>query len=837
MGYPIGLTDQEVLERHTAGKGNLELEAAGRTYWDIIRHNLLSYFSLILFSICIILVVLGQYGDAQITASIGFVNALIGTFQEIRAKRQLEKISLFALPRVIVLRNKREQEVAAVDLVEGDIIRLQAGDQAVVDGRLLSSAALEMDESLLTGEADSVHKLEGAEVLSGSFCLSGNGYYRAEKVGGESFANQLTAAARVFEPVHTPLQAQVNYVVRLIMIIALIMGAIFYIAGFVQGFTLIENIKATAVITGLVPYGLFLTVAVTYALGSAKIAQQGALVQQSNAVESLHHVDVLCLDKTGTLTANQMHLDAIIPLHDDVAQGEVTQMLGRYVRSSSLTNATSQAIAAGTGGEKLPVAKEITFSSSRRWSAIAFEQDGMSGAYVLGAWEMVLPYLTTDNADKIDEVRGAAEALSEKGMRVLLFAGNAKTVALHNENGAPELPILMPLALVSLRNEIRPMAAETLAEFVNLGLQLKILSGDNPDTVVAVAKQAGLQNLSQISGPDLAELTPAEQGEAITETVVFGRMTPEQKQLVVSTLNDQGHYVAMIGDGVNDVLSLKKAKLGIAMQSGSHATRNVADMVLLDDSYAALIPALAQGKKMVNGIRDATYLLAARGLCYAMVIIGVMMVGLSFPFEPSQLGLTAFSVGIPAFLLTLFAPAKDRDESLLHSILTFVLPFTILTMLMGVGLYAYFSFQITNELSSDRLPDRAIERFENNTGLTFGEDAQFEEVVVTFVGQTNLSNFLSIATMLMILFLYPPIQFFAVWRPVTPDKRPALVTIALVIAYALILEVDIVHDHFGISSTPGWIWGIQAMFLAVWLFSFRFVLKHKWVEKLLIASD
>ena len=245
---------------------------------------------------------------------------------------------------------------------------------------------------------------------------------------------------------------------------------------------------------------------------------------------------------------------------------------------------------------------------------------------------------------------------------------------------------------------------------------------------------------------------------------------------------------------------------------------------------------MAQGKKMVNGIPDSTYLLASCGLCYALVIFAVVMIGLSFSFKPSQLDLTAFSVGVPALFLTLFAPAKDRDESLLHSVLTFVLPFAVFTMLFAVGFYVYYDFEITDELA-DGVPERLVERFEETTGLVYGVDAQFDEVVITFISQTNLSNFLSLATMLMILFLYPPYPFFAVWRPVTPDKRPALMTVGLIITYVLVLELNVVQDRFGIIGTPEWAWGVLAGVLAVWFLGFRLILKHKWAEEILLTED
>ena len=276
MSQLSGLSEQEVVERRTAGRGNTVSSGTGRTYWDIARFNLFSYFNNILFTVGLILAALGQYNDAFVTAIVGVVNALISTVQEIRAKRQLDQIAVLARPTVTVVRDGNEREVAATDLVEGDVMRLQAGDQAVVDGRLLDDGVLEMDESLLTGETDLIRKGAGDEIFSGSFCVTGDSYVEAEKVGSESFANKLTAAARSFDPVQTPLQKNINYAVQLLMVLAVVMGLIFYVAGFIQDFTFLENVKATAVLIGLVPYGLFLTIAVAYALGSVTIANQGA---------------------------------------------------------------------------------------------------------------------------------------------------------------------------------------------------------------------------------------------------------------------------------------------------------------------------------------------------------------------------------------------------------------------------------------------------------------------------------------------------------------------------------------------------------------------------------
>ncbi|MEZ4679398.1 MAG: HAD-IC family P-type ATPase [Caldilineaceae bacterium] len=668
-----GLSSTEATARRQQGLGNTTAGSTGRTYGDIIRANLFSYFNNILFIVGTVLALLGRYNDAFVTVIVGLVNAVISTMQEIRAKKQLDQIAVLARPKVTVVRDGQEQEVIAGELVQGDIIRLQAGDQAVVDGHVLGDGVAELDESLLTGESDLIRKRAGDEILSGSFCVTGNLYFAAEKVGNESFANKLTAAARSYNLSQTPLQSRVSYAVRLLMALAVLMGLIFYLAGFIQNFTFVENVRATAVLIGLVPYGLFLTIAVAYALGAVTIANRGALVQQSNAVESLSNVDVLCMDKTGTLTANRLILDGVTPLGDQHTD-LVNEALGDFVHSAATSNTTSSAIAAGIQGTKHMTSDEVAFASSRKWSALAFDSMERRGVYVLGAIEMMADALPDATVTADSPLVRAVSAHSDQGLRVLLFAYNPSATSLHDAAGEPALLALTPLALVTLRDELRPQARETLSQFADLGVQLKIISGDNPQTVAALARQAGFENPRLISGSELAKMSPEEVRLAAEEASIFGRISPEQKQQLVDVLTQGGHYVAMMGDGVNDVLSLKKAKLGIAMQSGSNATRNVADMVLLGDSYAALIPALSEGKRIINGITDATYLLVGRGLAYAMIIVGVMMVGLSLPFEPAQLGLTTFSVGFPAFMLTLWARPEERNEPLLPSMLRFVLP-------------------------------------------------------------------------------------------------------------------------------------------------------------------
>lgn len=840
-----GLSTSEVADRRRQGLGNSTHSGGGRTYSEIARTNLFSSFNNILFVVGTMLAILGRYNDAFITVIVGLFNAIISTVQEVRAKQQLDQIAVLARPKVTVVRDGQEQEIAADLLVQGDLIRLHSGDQAVVDGQVvdvgdgIGDGTAEIDESLLTGESDLIRKRTGDEILSGSFCVTGNLYFVAEKVGDESFANKLTAAARTYSLSQTPLQSRVTYAIRLLMALAVLMGLIFYVAGFIQNFSFSENVRATAVLIGLVPYGLFLTIAVAYALGAVTIANRGALVQQSNAVESLSNVDVLCMDKTGTLTANRLLLDDVKVLGNQDLNA-VEAALGDFVHSAATTNTTSSAIAKGIDGTAYTPNDEVAFASSRKWSALAFDRRERHGTYVLGAVEMMTQALPPEALAEGSILAQMISDLSDEGLRVLLFAHNPTVTTLHNGAEEPILPPLTPLALVTLRDELRPLAKETLSQFADLGVQLKIISGDNPQTVAALARQAGFVDPKLVSGPELAKMSPEEVRVAAEEATIFGRISPDQKQQLVGVLTEQGHYVAMMGDGVNDVLSLKKAKLGIAMQSGSNATRNVADMVLLGDSYAALLPALSEGKRIVNGISDATYLLVGRGLSYALIIVAVMMVGLNFPFEPAQLGLTTFSVGFPAFMLTLWARPDERREPLLPSMLRFVLPFAIWTMLVAVVLYSLSHSQVLSiieEVATMEIPTRGIEFFEMVTGLTYGVDADFETMAATLMAQTQLSTFVSLATMMLVLFLQPPSAFFAVWRPVSPDRRPAYLTIALMVAFFFLLGIPPVASYFGIINVPFRASSILLAGLVLWTFGFRLILQQRWFDKLLLMES
>lgn len=659
----------------------------------------------------------------------------------------------------------------------------------------------------------------------------------AEKVGAASFTNQLTATARNFQVTYTPLQQQIDFVVRLVMLVVVVISIIIFGASVLEGLSTVRLVQIAAVLSGQVPYGLFLMIVVAYALGASTIAKQGALVQQTNAVESLSNIDVLCMDKTGTLTANRLAFNDLYPLGDVPAEAVGTH-LGAFVRSATVSNATSEAISAGIAGEPQPIADEVPFASARKWSALAFankvDASRPRGVYVLGAWEMLQPYLQPEIAKSTSALTEQLRAWSSQGLRVLLFAYNPHVTTLHNHEEQPQLPVLTPLALVSLRDELRPQAKETIAAFSQLGVELKVISGDNPGTVAALAKQAGFSpDIRLVSGPELEAMSQAEFDQAASEVTVFGRIKPEQKDQLVGALIRQGKRVAMMGDGVNDVLALKKASLGIAMQSGSSAARNVADMILLNDSFAALRPAFQEGRRIIGGMTNALYLFLARVATTTLIIIGVTMVGLDFPFDPAQVALTTFTVGIPAFFLTLWARPQRLQANLLSSLARFVFPVAIVTMLMAVAIYVidYRSLLDSPLTSEDQA--WAVELFESYTGVEAGTSS-YTNAVATVLAQGSVSMFISWTACLLILFLEPPSRFFLGWRTeVSPDKRPAWLALTLFLLFWVIWSYDPLGNYFGILVKPFFISSIIMGVVVVWFFVVRTVWRLHLFERFL----
>jgi cation-transporting ATPase E len=680
----------------------------------------------------------------------------------------------------------------------------------VGDGRV------DVDESLLTGESDLVTKHPGDPVLSGSFCVNGSVLYEAQKVGLESYANQITAGARAFRRVLTPLQTEVNLVIRVLILVVAYFEIMLVAASYFNDTPIVESVKMSVVIAGLVPNGLFLATAVAYSLGAVRIARRGALVQQANAVESLSNVDVLCLDKTGTLTSNALRMEETLPLC--VPVDELAHALGDYAANTQIGNLTIAAIAQACPGQKRNVKEEVPFSSEQKWSALAFDDPARRGVYVLGAPEMLRLALKAGS-----ELSPVMDEWTALGLRVLLLACRCDLPPLQDAHERPQLPPdLEPLGLISFSDQLRPEARDTLKSFAKAGIALKIISGDNPQTVMAVAQQAGLPaGARMIAGTELAHKQPAEFAQAAEDTTIFGRITPQQKQDLVKALKSRGHYVAMIGDGVNDVLSLKQANLGIAMQSGSQATRSVADIVLLNDSFASLPQAFREGQRILNGMQDILKIFLTRVVYVALLILSTGLLG-GFPFEPKQSSLLALlTVGIPTVALATWAkPGRPPRRDLVRSLMYFVLPAAI-----SISLIALLGYMVLFVNAFGDLSDAA--------------SGSADALIVTqaqAIAQTGLTTITVMCGLLLLAFVQPPVKFFVGGDALSRDWRPTILALVEGAAYLLLLTVPDLQPLFALTPLTPVELGLIGIAVIVWMLLLRFTYRMRLLERFISAD-
>jgi cation-transporting ATPase E len=823
-----GLTSQEASARRRAGEANTPVSGSSRTYATILRTNVFSFYNTILFVIGATLLALGRYNDAFVSVGLGLVNAVIGAVQELRAKRKLDGLQLLDQARVTVLRDGVEIGLAPHEVVREDVLRVRAGDQVVVDGPLLDGGRVETDESLLTGESDPVVKEPGDDLRSGSFCVAGRGYQRARDVGVASYAGRLTIEARRVSTDKTPLQRRIDFVVRLVMALVVLMSGAILAQAALEGFSLLRVVQTTAVLSGLVPYGLFFLIAVAYTRGAATIAGRGALVQQVNAVESVSHVDVVCTDKTGTLTTGRLTLKEIEPVGGWVL-GRVDSVLGALAHNATTPNLTSSALAAALPGDARDLRDEVPFASSLRWSGMVTAEE----TWVLGAPDTLSPHLLagTDLADAVGR-------RTELGLRVMLLARATDPAAgLRDASGRPSLPDLEPVALVALADELRPEVSESIARFRDDEVALKVLSGDDPRTVAALAIQAGLQAGDPVAGPDLDGLDDAALDRLVARTTVFGRVAPEQKERIVASLRRQRFYVAMIGDGVNDARALKGAHVGVAMRSGSGVTRDVADIVLVDDSFAALLPAQSEGRRIIAGIAVSMYVFLARVATQGLVILTVTMLGLGFPYSPTQVGLTLLTVGVPTFFLTIWARPSVPDPDLLGNLGRFVVPTAVITAGFASAVYTLLYQQISQGITTGRTPAQVITEFQRYTGLTYGKNAGFAEAAATIGAQTGLSTFVSLASFGLILLLAPPTRLFAAWRAPVADRRPTMLVAALVVAFVAVLFVPALSDYFGLTGPASPVFTAVLPALLLWFLTLSAVLRFRLLDRILAVGE
>lgn len=651
-----GLSTQEVAERVHRGQVNDLPSRTSRSLWDIVRANVLTRINAIL----AVLLVVVLWAGSPIDALFGLViiaNSGVGIVQELRAKRTLDRLAILNLAKPIVRRSGASSPLDPRQLVVDDIIELGPGDQLLVDGTLVEATGLEIDESLLTGEAESVAKGLGASLLSGSFVVSGSGAYRATAVGKDSYSSRLVEDAKRFVLTRSELRAGIDQILGLVTLLIVPAGVlIIYSQLFASGQPLRPALVGTvAALVPMVPEGLVLMTSIALALGVIRLGQVKCLVQELAAIEALARVDVVCIDKTGTLTEPGMAVVEIVPIPGaDVAQARMA--LSSIAAADSRPNATMAAIKIGVVAPTFPgpATTIVPFSSARKWQGLTYADHG---SWVLGAPDVLL-HPSSDVAQRADE-------LGARGLRTLLLARTG-----HLDDSHLEYADVEPQLLIVLDQRIRTDAEATLHYFAGQGVRVKILSGDNVASVQSVARALHLAGSEDAKDARHLPAAPGELAEALEETSIFGRVLPEQKRAMVAALRSRGHIVAMVGDGVNDVPALKLADIGVAMGSGSPATRAVAQVVLLDNNFAALPGIVGEGRRVIGNVERISNLFLTKTVYSALLALLLGAFGLlaallhfdsiPFPFLPRHVMISAwFTIGIPAFILSL-APNSER---------------------------------------------------------------------------------------------------------------------------------------------------------------------------------
>ena len=655
-----GLSEAEVRERVAKGKTNEIKEKTSRSLASIIWANVFNRFNAILGVLAVIVIIIGPIRDALFGMVLVF-NTLIGIVQELRAKRTLDRLSLLSAPRARVIRGGASREVPREEVVLDDLLELQAGDQILVDGSVLASEGLEVDESLLTGESVPIVKKPGEGLLSGSFVSAGSGRFRATAVGEDAYAQRLAAEAKRYTLVKSDLRDAINTILRYITYVMVPTAILLAVSQLLADNTFDDSVIATiAGLVGMVPEGLVLLTSMVFAVSAVALARRKVLVQELPAVEGLARVDVICLDKTGTLTEGALQFGGIEALGDGM---DLEAILGAYAAASPSENATLAAVASAfPPPQGWQVDASVPFSSARKWSSVSFRD---RGSWILGAPEVLLEDSTPESP-----ARSRADEVARSGRRVLLLARAEKPVT------AEVLPRdIEPAALVIIEEKIRPDAADTLEYFKEQEVRIKVISGDNPKTVGSVAERVGVPGAEHpVDARGLPEDTEA-MSEVMREESVFGRVVPEQKKMMVHALQSGGHVVAMTGDGVNDTLALKDADMGIAMGSGAPSTKSVAQLVLLDGRFSTLPGVVAEGRRVMANMERVANLFLTKTVYAAMLAVGIAIIAWPYPFLPRHISLVgSLTIGIPAFILS-FAPSKKRYRpGLLRRVLYFAFP-------------------------------------------------------------------------------------------------------------------------------------------------------------------
>ncbi|QJC22741.1 HAD-IC family P-type ATPase [Arcanobacterium buesumense] len=679
----LGLTATQVAQRRRDGRVNTLPPRTGKTVVDIVRSNVFTRINAILFVLFVMVMTTGSVINAAFGLLI-VVNSGIGIVQELRAKRTLDSLTLIGEERPRVWRDGELIELGQQDLVLDDVIALGSGNQIVVDGQVVDSDGLSVDESMLTGESDVVRKKPGDEILSGSFVVSGTGTYQVLKVGADSYAARLTAEASRFTLAKSELQAGINVILRYITWVLVPVGVLIIYSQVAQGSSAWDDVilKITGALVPMVPEGLVLITSTAFALGVIRLGKRQCLVQELPAIEGLARVDVVCADKTGTLTENRMVFESLRLFDDDgslvrVVDGarlaQLGEVLAQLAAADRDPNSTMRAIAErfDAVSEHWEEVSRHAFTSATKWSGVTFAG---RGSWLLGAADVLAGgtvYART------------AEELGASGLRVLMLAHTARVVDDDTDLGDVE-----QIGLVVFEQKVRPDAAETLEYFAQQDVTVKVISGDNAASVGAVTRKLGVDSGQAV---DARTLTEQNFDSQVADNLVFGRVTPDQKRSMVASLQKAGHTVAMTGDGVNDVLALKDADIGVAMGSGAPATRSVAKIVLLDDKFATLPHVVAEGRRVIGNIERVANLFLTKTIYSAVLAMLVIVSSVPFPFQPIHVTITGwFTIGIPAFILSLPPNNQRARRGFVRRVLWFAVPAGVV-----VGTCSFVTFWVT----------------------------------------------------------------------------------------------------------------------------------------------
>lgn len=778
-----GLTAAEVRERVEAGRTNVTPRPGGHTTWDIIRTNVFTWFNLILGVLFVAVITFGSWKDGLFGAVI-VINALIGIVQEMRAKIALDRLSVLTAPAAKVVRDGEDREVPVADVVLDDIGRISAGDQIVADGEVLESRSLEVDESLLTGESVPVAKEPGDRLLSGSFVVAGGGVFRATAVGADSYAQRLTGEGKRYVRLRSDLMMGINNILRVIGVGIIPVGAFLVWAQFRMGATVEHGVNNTvAALVAMIPQGLVLLTSIAFAVSAVTLARRKVLTRELPAVEGLARVDVLCIDKTGTITEphpaferfeplTSSGLSEARPVNGDVAarlDGANTQddttaskVLGLMAASASGRNSTFDAI-----GASLPapdgwnLEDSVPFSSARKWSAVRIAG---RGSWVLGAPEIVAdggvdtemsddPTVGPSKAATATLARTRAAELADEGLRVLLLSHTEVPLS------GDTLPAgLVPEGLVILTERVRSDATQTLAYFQEQGVEIKVISGDNPATVATIAAKAGVPGSEDAidartlpEGEELADLMEA--------TTVFGRVNPDQKSAMVEALQSRGHTVAMTGDGVNDVLALKKADMGIAMGTGTAAAQAVSQLVLVDSRFSTLPGVVAEGRRVTANIERVSKMFTTKSVWAAILAIALAAATISYPILPRHLTIMdALVIGIPGFFLALAPNPRRFIPGFVFRMARFVIPTGLLA-----GITVLLSYLLLREM-----------------GASIPQTQTMETVIFCVIGWRVIAS------------IEHPLRKWRLW-----------LVLAMVVLLALAFAIPFTREFFALDL-PGW---------------------------------